>query len=488
MATTLETQVSSQSDKEALVVQIISDAYPALDCGPGTPIYEMVVRPIAVLWSKQAEGVNDLINSNTLTDVEYKSDSVVDRLLTKFFMTRRTGSYVSGVVRIYFSAKQDVYISAGTTFEASGNRYYSAISDTYTASAALPGNETDGYFVDVAVQSVGKGNFYNASANDAVTLTGTMSTYVRRAYFLVDATDGGTIEDNTDFVARTKDELALRGMFAYKTSKALIRDNFDVQEVVPIGLRDDEMIRDLVAVRGVGTVHIGGKGDIYIRSNTLNTRTGYYAPLGFPYTFNGKSVTSEPDALMAAWNAANLTTSDISTRGSLSEDIPLLTSATPMTTLQSDITDIAEFVNNDDNDLLHTDNLVKEMWPLVVAIEVTTPDNIADGLSATIKENVASYINSLTSTEYPQAVNVLHVIKNAGTDIVRINIKMTCYYLTEDLRMESIALNKVRQPATSLLVPQEDDSLKFVINDRSQLSLKTCCWYTNEDLIQVEVG
>ena len=53
--------------------------------------------------------------------------------------------------------------------------------------------------------------------------------------------------------------------------------------------------------------------------------------------------------------------------------------------------------------------------------------------------------------------------------------------------MERIGLDLYRQPQDSILRPLESDSLKFIIEDRSQISMRTCCWYTNEDLIKVDV-
>ena len=478
----------TQQNRETLIFNMFTDAYPSLDCGPGTPLYEMVIRPMAMLWTKQQEGASDLYSATSFENVTNMDTTAMDRLMTKFFLTRRTGSYVTGTVRVYFNTKQDIYLTAGDIWEASNDRYYQVVSDSYTAAGNLPGNDTDGYYVDVAVISVGKGSSYNASANDSVTVTGAMSAYVRRAFFLADSSEGGTIETNTNFYNRGKDELASRGLYSYKNVKAILRDNFDLSQVIPVGIKDAEMIRDLTVVRGVGTIHRGGMADIYVQSPTLTTVTGYQPPLGFPYAFNSKSIVDSPEDLIAAWNSAAITTSDISTRGSMQEVIPLLTVSSPMTTLHSNISSIDTFVGNDDNTLLHTDNLVKEMWPLVVKISVTiSTTQDTDSVKSLVKTYLVNYVTGLSSNSAPRVDDVIHAVKQAGVEKVNVPISMSCYYITEDLRMESIGLNKVRTPSASLLIPQENDSLKFIIEERSQISLRTCCWYTNADLIDVEV-
>lgn len=487
-ASDLDSLFDTRTNMETKILKIFSNAYPNLDCGPGTPIYEMVIRPTAMLWTRQAEGANTLLDSISFENYVTKDNEYIDRLMSRYFLTRRTGNYVTGVVRVILGTKIDIYISAGEVWEASNNRTYEVLSDHFVTKDELPGDEINGYYVDVAVRSLGTGSNYNAVTNDAVTVTGSSAAYIRRAYFLSDTSDGGIVESNYMFYNRGKDELALRGLFAYKTVKSIIRDNFDnVQEVIPVGIRDNEMIRDLVNIRGVGTVHIGGKCDIYIRNNTFNIASGYIAPLGFPMTFNSKSMLNEPEELMQAWNDANLKPTDTALRGSVEEEIPLLTPASPMSSLTSSISDIDDFVNNSDNELLHTDNVVKQMWPLVVTASIKVSDSTSMTVAATVKQTIATYINELRGGDYPQVAEIVHLIRDAGVLMVHLPIDIKCYYLTEDLRMERIGLDLYRQPKDSILRPLESDSLKFLIEDRSQISMRTCCWYTNEDLIQVEV-
>lgn len=485
----LTTGINTTENKETKILNILSDTYPNLDCGPGTPIYEMVVRPNAMLWSRQDDGIEELVSSLDLSDVENMEEEDLDRVLSMFFMSRRSGNQVTGVVRVIFGSKVDIYISAGEIWEASGGRTYSVQTDHFITSGELPGNDVDGYYVDVSVVSTGFGDIFNATTNETVTVTGVSSPYVRRAYFLTDTTDGGIIENNFNFYNRAKDELSSRSLYSFRNVKAMLRDRFTtINEVVPIGLKDDEMIRDLVNIRGYGTVHIGGKCDIYVRPNRFKIASGYATPLGFPMTFNSRNITVDPEELMQAWNAANLVPADTALRGSVKEVIPLLTPASPMTSLTSDIQAIEDFVNNTDNNSLHTDNLVKQMWPLIVTVKVKISDTNASEAIATAKTTIAAYVNSLYGERAPQVGEIIHLLRESGINQVHLPVDLKCYYLTEDLRIECIGLNGYRQPSDTILRPTEIDSLKFLIDDRSQISLRTCCWYTSEDLIKVEVN
>ena len=181
----------------------------------------------------------------------------------------------------------------------------------------------------------------------------------------------------------------------------MLRENFpNILEVVPIGIRDDEMTRDLVNIRGYGTVHIGGKCDIYVHPNTFTVSPGYVAPLDL-MTFNGHSIVDDPEELMQTWNKANLTTTDKST-GSLQESIVDLDSGPPMSTLTSNITAVDDFRFNSENELLHADNLVKQMWLLIVTASIKISDVESSEAIAKVKTTIASYINSLRAEEAPK--------------------------------------------------------------------------------------
>ena len=46
-STTPDFSTDVSENMETKILQVLADTYPNLDCGPGTPVYEMVVRPIA---------------------------------------------------------------------------------------------------------------------------------------------------------------------------------------------------------------------------------------------------------------------------------------------------------------------------------------------------------------------------------------------------------------------------------------------------------
>lgn len=304
-------------------------------------------------------------------------------------------------------------------------------------------------------------------------------------------------------------------MGSYKSVTALLRENFPLlKQVVPVGLKDPELIRDIETVRlddnSLHSIHTGRKADIYIQPLNYITESGYTPPLGFPLSYNNISLASNPNSLIALWNpnftetvyydsngtlvrnAPRVTIQNTGLRGSLRESILGLTKESPIVNLKADITEVDKFVTDTDNTSIHVDNLVKQMWPLVVTIEVHVEHTEPEGLTGKIKVALTDYVNNLTTEQAPQIAEIAHVIKELGVDIVHTPIKIRGYYLTESGLIEWIAtttdVNEQSHSAGSIIETIENDSLRFRVLGTHQISLRTCCWYTNEDLITVHIN
>lgn len=473
---------------EEKVLQMIKEAYPDLDAGVGTPFYEMVVRPLAFLWQRHEEGATELLAANVLENYQEMSEEDMDRLMTRFFETRKTGTNVYATIRIIFDTLRDYYVPQGMVIEASDRRLYNTTRDFYFSQLEIPGNADDGYYVDVTVMSQGVGNTFNLAMNEVVTVNdAALITYIRKSYVLQDSSDGGIIESNIEFYNRVRNSITLKNLTNYRSTRGVIMENFNVNEVVPIGLRDPEMRRDLIEVPGVGIIHRGGMSDLYVRAEPFSIIQGYKSPLGFPYAFNGKSVETDPDGLMLAWNGIEWDDFDIYTRGSVLEALPGLTPATNMFSLTSNIQPVHDFATHTEHEALHSQNLVRQMWPLVVRGTIRISDPRGQEAAVIARDAAVKYIMGLTGAVAPKVSELAHAIRNAGVLIVHLPMELDCYYIAENLDMQRFGLNELRIPSTSVLKPIEEDGLKFVLDDDTQMSIRTCVFYTNGNLITIEV-
>ena len=481
-------------NKETLIINILKEAYPELDCSQGTPFYELGVRPLSYLWTRHEEGNAELTKGVYLENYNKMEKDDLDRLMSHFFATRKTGDYVYAVARIVFSEPRDYYIPKGMEITKSDN-IYTTVTDTYISRSELAGNATDGYPVDVSIVSSGVSNIYNLRTNDSLNTKHALSAYIRKIYVVADSSDGGVTEKNVDFYNRVSRSMSLANLTTYRGTKATLYEKFNVTEVLPIGLRDPEMRRDLVELDPLGLVHRGGMADIYVKAEPYSVVMGYRGPLGFPYTYKGVSITDNPDSLMAQWNAIPFAGINIFTRGSALESSDAAISnkisvATDMESLTSDIQSVHDFCSSTTHEALHSDNLVKQMWPLLVRVNVnlvSPTDVLADGRThkEAAKDAIVNYIMGLKTGYAPKVANLIQQVIAEGVTTVTLPVSLTCYYLTENMQIQYFGLNGARSTQTSILRPVEDDSLKFVIDDDTQISIRNCTWYTNEDLVMV---
>lgn len=493
------------------IIAMLKDYYPELDFSVGTPFYELVVRPMAFLWASQREGVNELLAANNLADVESMSKEDMDRLMTRFLETRKQGSIVAGVARFVFTKRKDYVIQRDTVLYASQGRQYRVIGDIYAPSAYLVGDQYNGYIVDVPIESMGVGSQYDIYSGENFYVTDELLLqYIRKCYFPVDGTLGGYTESNTEFLDRVKGNLSAKTLSTYRGIRAAVLEKFNIPDIVTVGIRDSEMKRDMIDLPtkdGGVRVHRGSMADVYLKL-PYRIVDGLSLPLGFPYLYRGKSVVDDPKHLAQLWNqdvnVAKLAAQTsgmnyfddevIGLRGSRSETIPWLSySPTVVETMQSltsqtsSLESVQTFLNDNDLESVHSDNLAKQMWPILVMATIKISDSRGDYAGALAKKLFIDYVNTLSPGQYPKTADISAWLRNQSIQVVHTPIMMSGHYITDDLQMQEYGIQFFRSPSNSLLQPTEEDSLRFIVTQESQLSLKTCCFYTNDDLVNVEV-
>lgn len=475
---------------EDKIFEIMKEYYPEIDCGPGTPFYEYVIRPMALLWVAHEGMYNELMAASNLMNYEMMTEEDMDRQMSRFFETRKRGDTVYAVLRLVFKTQQDYYVSTDDTFQLSGNRYYKVTTPIFIEATDLTKDDNNDYYADIDIVSDGTGNTYNAYTNESVTVTAAYKDYLRKSYILNDSTDGGVTETNADFYRRVSDSITMKNLTTYRGVRGTLFSLFNLREVTPIGLRDPEMRRDLVNVPGVGVVHRGSMADIYCNTGDFFIAEGYRVPLGFPYEVAGISIVSDPDNLMKTWNTLQLGAVDTGTRGSMKEVVSLLSPGSNMRTLTSNIQAVHNFVKSEYYEALHSDNLVKQPWPLVVRFTVTVTASTGT-IVDDVKTAVVGYVQGLFKGEAPSVAGLVAHLHSQGIYSVHVQphtaLSMDCYYLTDDLKMEKVTLGRLRYPTSALLVPNEGDSLAFTTASPSQMSARTCAFYTNKDLVNVVI-
>ena len=482
------TDVKNRLEAERQVMVLLKQYYPYLDVGPGTILYETVVRPAALLFSKSAEGTRDLVTATQTDSPELLDPVALDRLMTKFLETRRVGRSTTGIIRCVFNQPGEYKIVSGTVFAASGSRLYQTTTDFYMNQGVLINGEYV-FLADLSVQSLGIGNTYNAKKDEIIRPPAELVSNISRCFFLSDTTDGGVEETNQMYLDRVRGNMTLKNLTTKRGVRSFLLTNFSYRDIEVVKLGSPEMRRDLFSLpsdTGVFEVHRGSMSDIYVRSDPYVVVSGYQPPLGFPYKYRDMSIADDPNALMNGWNSLSVPNIDTGTRGSVKEDLPLR-GLTGLHTLTSIIAPAQQLVSDEDFEALHSDNLVKQKWPIVVMAHLSISDDRGEAIIPDVKYAIMRYISDLKSGEYPQIDEIYKTVKAVGVTMVRTPINLDAYYIKDNLVMESFGTGLKRYPPESLLEPIDKDSLAFKATAACPISVRTSMFYINLELIKIDL-
>jgi hypothetical protein len=253
-----------------------------LDLRPGTALYDLVIRPTAVLYSMLRQSLMYTTAQNTLSNVTDSSDStIVDALLSNWFATRNLGTYAVISARLYFAISKNVTVPSTTSFSPDGQNFYLPTSTLIIPSSSLIFDPSSGeYYFDVTLQAQSPGTAANLNGGGLIYFTNFDPYFLRATinYLAQSATDP---ETNTQFISRVSAGISTRNLINTNSIAYNVLTNFpSISQVESYGMGDTQMIRDQVQVYapGVATpiwIHSGGYADIYI-SETTSTNLAQY--------------------------------------------------------------------------------------------------------------------------------------------------------------------------------------------------------------------
>jgi hypothetical protein len=267
---------------KTLLREMLEEEHATLDFSDGTVNNQLIVQPNAEIDVLHTTNTDRLRQSNSLEaisdDPTLADDDIVDAALSNFLVTRRAGTYAAGTVNVVIGSQTPFSIATtavltinSRTFNPISN-YTVFVSDSLTESSTdlLLRERTDGnWWVSIQVKET--------AVAGALVEQGSAFTMSPEPVGLVEAvaaedfTVGTAEETNAELIARLEDGTAIKGMAGRTSITALLTDQYSqILDTSIIGFSDDESIRDARNVLGINN---GGKGDIYLRTGLLPTRT-----------------------------------------------------------------------------------------------------------------------------------------------------------------------------------------------------------------------
>jgi hypothetical protein len=261
-------------EAQALAIAYLSDWFPTQDFQRGSTLHSLLVRPMAMWylvgrfeWEtlRATQSLGALLKNPNLV-----IDEVVDAILSNFRISRRSGTFATGRVRVDFSATTVQSIPTSLVFSTVDGIAFSP-SDTYRITddpqddndLRLFGNDSDAFYALIPVTAVVVGVGSQIRNGTPLSVSPGIPLFVVGSAF-GDFQGGANSETNEDLVARLPSAMTVKNLASPLSIKSTILDNFTgICDVSVQGAFDKAMTRNSHGLLGIKS---GGFADIYVRA------------------------------------------------------------------------------------------------------------------------------------------------------------------------------------------------------------------------------
>ena len=266
---------------EALVIQMMRSAYPALDLRRGTVLREWLIRPTATFYAQNSQSYNELQMARTLQAIsENPSVATTDNIndiASNFSITQRVGSQAYGTVMVKVQYLRTYYIPVSFQLSTLDGVAFN-VTQAYTVTQQPDTNDptqlplytnTDGtyYFLLPMIAALAGTSGTIAAGTSLVSSTAFDGFIIAEAYANF---SGGVDPESVDqLIARMPAAISHRSLESYMSIDSILRDpdkgNFAniIQAIGVQGYGDPAQLRDKHNAQGVA---MGGKVDVYART------------------------------------------------------------------------------------------------------------------------------------------------------------------------------------------------------------------------------
>ena len=261
---------------ETLLAVAVAARFPTLDTSPGTTIYELLVRPAALLYLTSKTQVQAALATLSLAAVTAQpalaSDAVVDAILSNWGITRQDGTPAVGFVRVTVSRNAVYALAAGQQFVspsglvfATTSAYVVVASPTSASQLALYPADTlgDQFYFLVPVTAAAAGLAYQLAGQTQLAPQPAIPNLVSSFSFgeFSGAADG---ETTPGLIARLPQGLSAKNLLSRAALRAGIGAAFPtLQSVAVQGFGDSALIRGGDNIFGIKTP---GRADVWVRT------------------------------------------------------------------------------------------------------------------------------------------------------------------------------------------------------------------------------
>lgn len=261
--------------------QLLQEQIPDADFSVGTVLHELVVRGAAAVFAQQEDDIEAVRDNMSLVQVLNSTDpdpEMVDNLLSNFNTFRREGTRGIGLLNIFTTSEQNVYIPSDAIFTC-GSVEMNPVKSFVGVSGEITDQDTESIAYVQMRQFDANTKVFAITAETVDNIDTVISPGISCQTNLGDSsivrvevastfTGGSTEETTTDLLERAATGINAQVTTGRDNIRALLQENVDlnVLDVNVFGMGDDLQLRDTSNNGGIST---GARVDVYVTTNTV---------------------------------------------------------------------------------------------------------------------------------------------------------------------------------------------------------------------------
>jgi hypothetical protein len=430
-------QQAEQFLVEAIKAGFEGDA-DAIDLRPGTPQYDLFVRPQLPVLARVIAKLNDADRKATPLNFDQLTQTELFAIGDRWQVNPTTGRKAGGSVRIKLKERVAVSVSPADEIVQNGLVYHPTAVVDLAASDLSFESVLDYYYADVQIESDDVGSKYITGIDTKFTMAAyDGDTNLIEIVAVTPISGGFDVEANADYYQRIRTTSVVRNLINNLSINNVLKDQFagSIQRLLVVGYQDAEMRRDLKTVvdplLGNISLHLGGHTDIYVKTPIIRKTVEIFVPSGgfeidmsaYLALLKVHSVTRKSDPTTPLYFA--LTNTRVDTRYSARDGVRLFVDPGVVNdtivvdmSYAPDVVEIQAFVDSEDQHVTNADQLVRFFHPVWLSSLIYV-QGIGTGDSAA-SAAMEVYLEGLTNAE-PLAVSRLTeaIYKSSAVNVVQ---------------------------------------------------------------------
>ena len=276
-----ETLQESQENISLELQRLLAEHYPAGDFSVGTVLYDLLVVPAALTYANQEATLDAVRDNLSISQVLSSADpdpTLVDNLLSNYGVERDLGAAAIGLINIFTTSTQNVYVPSTSEFECNGIKIRPTKTFVGVAGTITEQDTSDISYIQMrdfgSTSKVFSISAATLTAVDTVLSVGQSCTSTLNTPLITKIETGSTFTGGR--VEETSLALLQRARTSVNARVVTGRDNIrslltaqtavNVIDTAVFGMGDDLQLRDAGNNTGISS---GGRVDVYLKTSPV---------------------------------------------------------------------------------------------------------------------------------------------------------------------------------------------------------------------------